>query len=38
MGPGASLEDVFRAQAGDIEEEGGLRRVRDTRRTLGRLA
>ena len=38
MGPGATLEDVFRAQAGDIEEEGGLRRVRDTRRTLGRLA
>jgi ABC-2 type transport system ATP-binding protein len=38
MGPGATLEDVFRAQAGDIEEEGGLRRVRDTRRTLNRLA
>ena len=38
MGPDATLEDVFRAQAGDIEEEGGLRRVRDTRRTLNRLA
>ena len=39
MGPGATLEDVFRAEASDVEEEeGGLRRVRDTRRTLGRLA
>ena len=38
MGPDATLEDVFRAHAGDVEEEGGLRRVRDTRRTLNRLA
>ncbi len=38
MGPDSTLEDVFRAHAGDIEEEGGLRRVRDTRRTLNRLA
>jgi ABC-2 type transport system ATP-binding protein len=39
LGPGATLEDVFRAYAADGPEEdkGGLRDVRSTRRTAGRL-
>jgi ABC-2 type transport system ATP-binding protein len=38
LGPGASLEDVFRAYAGeDLETEGSLRDVRSTRRTIGRV-
>ncbi len=37
LGPGASLEDVFRHHAGhDLEEGGTLREVRTTRRGLGR--
>ena len=40
LGPGATLEDVFRAYAagGDDEDKGGLRDVRSTRRTAGRLS
>lgn len=41
LGPGASLEDVFRHhtgdQLGDADRRGGLRDVRRTRRTAGRL-
>jgi ABC-2 type transport system ATP-binding protein len=39
LGPGATLEDVFRAYAADgaDEDKGGLRDVRNTRRTAGRL-
>jgi ABC-2 type transport system ATP-binding protein len=39
LGPGATLEDVFRAYAADAadEDKGGLRGVRSTRRTAGRL-
>jgi ABC-2 type transport system ATP-binding protein len=39
LGPGATLEDVFRAYAADEadEDKGGLRDVRSTRRTAGRL-
>jgi ABC-2 type transport system ATP-binding protein len=40
LGPDASLEDVFRHWTGDLladEEEGGLRSVRITRRTAGRM-
>ncbi|WP_020575036.1 ABC transporter ATP-binding protein [Actinopolymorpha alba] len=38
LGPGASLEDVFRHHAGDtFEEGGGFRDVRSTRRTARRL-
>jgi ABC-2 type transport system ATP-binding protein len=39
LGPGATLEDVFRAYAADTtdEDKGGLRDVRSTRRTAGRL-
>jgi ABC-2 type transport system ATP-binding protein len=39
LGPGATLEDVFRAYAADAadEDKGGLRDVRSTRRTAGRL-
>ena len=39
LGPGATLEDVFRAYAADgaDEDKGGLRDVRSTRRTAGRL-
>jgi ABC-2 type transport system ATP-binding protein len=39
LGPGATLEDVFRAYAagGADEDRGGLRDVRSTRRTAGRL-
>jgi ABC-2 type transport system ATP-binding protein len=39
LGPGATLEDVFRAYASDAtdEDEGGLRGVRSTRHTAGRL-
>jgi ABC-2 type transport system ATP-binding protein len=39
LGPEATLEDVFRAYAADGPEEdkGGLRDVRSTRRTAGRL-
>jgi ABC-2 type transport system ATP-binding protein len=39
LGPGATLEDVFRAYAagGADEDKGGLRDVRSTRRTAGRL-
>ena len=38
-GPGATLEDVFRAYVTDAADEdtGGLRDVRSTRRTAGRL-
>jgi ABC-2 type transport system ATP-binding protein len=38
LGPGATLEDVFRAYASDgsDQDEGGLRDVRSTRRTAGR--
>jgi len=40
LGPGATLEDVFRAYAagGADEGKGGLRDVRSTRRTAGRLS
>jgi ABC-2 type transport system ATP-binding protein len=39
LGPGATLEDVFRAYAADGagQDKGGLRDVRSTRRTAGRL-
>ncbi len=40
LGPGASLEDVFRHHTGDSlteEERGGLRSVRSTRRTARRM-
>jgi ABC-2 type transport system ATP-binding protein len=39
LGPKATLEDVFRAYAADRsdEDKGGLRDVRSTRRTAGRL-
>lgn len=38
LGPGKTLEDVFRHYAGeDLEEGGGFRGVRSTRRTAGRL-
>jgi ABC-2 type transport system ATP-binding protein len=39
LGPGATLEDVFRAYASDgsDEDKGGLRDVRSTRRTARRL-
>ncbi|MET0476529.1 MAG: ATP-binding cassette domain-containing protein [Actinomycetota bacterium] len=39
LGPGATLEDVFRAYAagGADEDKGGQRDVRSTRRTAGRL-
>jgi ABC-2 type transport system ATP-binding protein len=39
LGPGATLEDVFRAYVTDAadEDKGGLRDVRSTRRTAGRL-
>jgi ABC-2 type transport system ATP-binding protein len=39
LGPGATLDDVFRHHAGDLpdDESGGLRRVRSTRRTASRL-
>jgi ABC-2 type transport system ATP-binding protein len=39
LGPGATMDDVFRAYASDQadEEQGGLRGVRITRRTAGRL-
>ena len=39
LGPGATLEDVFRAYVTDAADEdtGGLRDVRSTRRTAGRL-
>jgi ABC-2 type transport system ATP-binding protein len=39
LGPGATLEDVVRAYASDgaDEDKGGLRGVRSTRRTAGRL-
>ena len=40
LGSGASLEDVFRHYTGDQlgdEETGGLRGVRATRRTAGRM-
>jgi ABC-2 type transport system ATP-binding protein len=39
LGPEATLEDVFRAYAADgsDEDKGGLRDVRSTRRTAGRL-
>jgi ABC-2 type transport system ATP-binding protein len=39
LGPKATLEDVFRAYAADgsDEDKGGLRDVRSTRRTAGRL-
>ena len=39
LGPGATLEDVFRAYASDgsDEDKGGLRDVRSTRRTARRV-
>jgi ABC-2 type transport system ATP-binding protein len=39
LGPAATLEDVFRAYAGDgsDQDKGGLRDVRSTRRTAGRV-
>jgi ABC-2 type transport system ATP-binding protein len=40
LGPGASLEDVFRHYTGDQlgdSEKGGLRGIRSTRRTAGRM-
>ena len=39
LGPGATLEDVFRAYVTDAadEDKGGLRDVRSARRTAGRL-
>jgi ABC-2 type transport system ATP-binding protein len=38
VGADSTLEDVFRAEVGETDEGGGLRRVRSTRRTFGRLA
>ena len=41
LGPGATLEDVFRHHTGDQlgnQEKGSLRGVRSTRRTAGRMA
>jgi ABC-2 type transport system ATP-binding protein len=40
LGPQATLEDVFRRHTGDSldnAERGGLRSVRNTRRTAGRM-
>jgi len=40
LGPAASLEDVFRHHTGDQlggDQKGGLRDVRSTRRTAGRM-
>jgi ABC-2 type transport system ATP-binding protein len=40
LGPEATLEDVFRHHTGDLlagQEKGGLRSVRSTRRTAGRM-
>jgi ABC-2 type transport system ATP-binding protein len=37
LGPGATLEDVFRHHTGSMLEEGGFRNVRSTRRTARRL-
>jgi ABC-2 type transport system ATP-binding protein len=38
LGPGATLEDVFRHHTGsELEDEGGFRNVRGTRRTARRL-
>jgi ABC-2 type transport system ATP-binding protein len=38
IGADSTLEDVFRAEVRETDEGGGLRRVRSTRRTFGRLA